>query len=294
MSNVLQYSLLIIATIVVCITTPLLTTHASAQSDLLYPVVHRVSYQAPDLDAVFEGRKHYRIGAVTKVVVVDRSPANLRETKKVKRKVAKMEKHIASEIEEMLREIADLEREIAVLKAERQIAQAEKRIIGVKKVKNDFTAADFGCGSCGSHVKELQTFLNSNGFSLATDGVGSKGLETEFFGPKTLTALKQFQLTYGIPVTGVVDAKTRYLIRSIDRKALGSVTSESCVSRIEEKNTLSQSQKEKTKKKKDMSDTSKKEVSEIPQDDGKSTSGNFFANLMQSILSFFRNLFVWR
>lgn len=42
-------------------------------------------------------------------------------------------------------------------------------------------------------VKNLQKFLNINGFLLDTNGPGSPGNETEFFGPKTQNALVKFQ-----------------------------------------------------------------------------------------------------
>jgi len=52
---------------------------------------------------------------------------------------------------------------------------------------------DLSIGMTGSDVKELQKFLNENGFSVAEGGVGSKGNETSYFGPLTQKALKAFQ-----------------------------------------------------------------------------------------------------
>jgi len=44
-------------------------------------------------------------------------------------------------------------------------------------------------GSRGNDVKELQIFLNSNGFGVSTTGAGSPGNETTYFGNKTRQAL---------------------------------------------------------------------------------------------------------
>lgn len=73
-------------------------------------------------------------------------------------------------------------------------------------------------------VKMLQVFLNSQGFILANSGFGSKGNETEYFGPRTFASLVRFQeryrneilvplgLTYG---TGFFGPKTREFINSL-------------------------------------------------------------------------------
>ena len=43
-------------------------------------------------------------------------------------------------------------------------------------------------------VKELQKFLNSNGFVVAKTGPGSTGKETTLFGPATKAAVLKFQI----------------------------------------------------------------------------------------------------
>lgn len=61
-------------------------------------------------------------------------------------------------------------------------------------------------------VKEVQQFLNKNGFPIAPKGIGSLGKETQTFGPKTRVALLKYQKAKGIPQTGVLDVLTRQTI----------------------------------------------------------------------------------
>ncbi len=68
--------------------------------------------------------------------------------------------------------------------------------------------------SVGSDVLALQKFLNKNGFFVAKKGPGSKGKETSKFGLATRTALMRFQRYYKLPVTGVLDTKTKTLIKN--------------------------------------------------------------------------------
>ena len=48
-------------------------------------------------------------------------------------------------------------------------------------------------GMSGYDVKELQIFLNDQGYKVATTGPGSAGNETEFFGPETEMAVVKWQ-----------------------------------------------------------------------------------------------------
>lgn len=51
-------------------------------------------------------------------------------------------------------------------------------------------------GMSGIDVKELQRFLNANGFQVAQSGAGSPGNETEYFGALTQAALQKYQANH--------------------------------------------------------------------------------------------------
>ena len=214
------------------------------QSELRFPIAKRSSYTAPDLEVVFTGISYDETISV--------KTTNKRSTDS-----AEKQKEVAEKIASLWRQVADLEMQIASLKA------------------NASTANDFGCGSCGTHVKNLQKFLNRNGFILATVGAGSVGSETSFFGPRTLAALKNFQSVYNVPVTGVVDAQTRSIINSIESNALGKIITVDCVT---------------PKKKSGQEEIIRNDLKD--KDGIESTSGNFFTNLFKKIVDFFRNLFL--
>lgn len=58
----------------------------------------------------------------------------------------------------------------------------------------------YGLGSNGEHVRELQEFLNSRGFSVKATG---------YFGDVTLDAVKKFQSTRSLPIVGTVGPLTQ-------------------------------------------------------------------------------------
>jgi hypothetical protein len=70
-------------------------------------------------------------------------------------------------------------------------------------------------GSRGSDVKQLQRFLNRQGFVLAASGPGSPGNETEFFGAFTRSALTRFQQARLGTGTGIFEQETRNLVNNI-------------------------------------------------------------------------------
>ncbi len=71
-------------------------------------------------------------------------------------------------------------------------------------------SSDLSYGSRGASVSQLQGFLVSQNYP----GSGS-WMVTGYFGPATLSALRNFQSTHGLPVTGMADASTRSAIASV-------------------------------------------------------------------------------
>ena len=71
-------------------------------------------------------------------------------------------------------------------------------------------ARDLELGMENIDVRELQKFLNANGFAVATSGAGSPGSETTYFGSLTQTALARYQAAQGInPPAGYFGPITR-------------------------------------------------------------------------------------
>jgi len=65
-------------------------------------------------------------------------------------------------------------------------------------------------------ARQLQMFLNTHGFPVATTGVGSMGFETRYFGPATRAALAKFQKANNItPSVGYFGPKTRGYINGL-------------------------------------------------------------------------------
>lgn len=68
-------------------------------------------------------------------------------------------------------------------------------------------------GIRGEDVRQLQLYLNTKGFLVASSGRGSPGNETDYFGPATQVALASFQRANGITTdTGYFGPLTRTLI----------------------------------------------------------------------------------
>ena len=88
------------------------------------------------------------------------------------------------------------------------IQETERTVGTVVPVSNK----DLRLGDIDEDVYRLQVFLNSSGYRIATEGDGSPGSETSVFNEATDRALRWFQLVEGIPVTGVLDKKTRDVI----------------------------------------------------------------------------------
>lgn len=67
-------------------------------------------------------------------------------------------------------------------------------------------------GTDDPEVRDLQIFLNTNGYIIAPVGSGSRGKETTYFGRLTRISLVKFQKDSNIPDTGKVDKATREAI----------------------------------------------------------------------------------
>ncbi len=63
-------------------------------------------------------------------------------------------------------------------------------------------------GMSGNDVFLIQKYLNSNGYVIASSGLGSKGSETPYFGMKTLLAVKNFQKAKGLVPDGIIGKMT--------------------------------------------------------------------------------------
>ena len=64
-----------------------------------------------------------------------------------------------------------------------------------------------------NEVKELQKFLNTHGYPVSLAGAGSKGFETNKFGPLTKKAIIKFQLANKIkPAVGYFGTITRGVV----------------------------------------------------------------------------------
>ncbi len=70
-------------------------------------------------------------------------------------------------------------------------------------------------GSTGSDVKCLQVLLNTNGYTLAASGAGSPGMETSYFGTRTLAVVKQFQAAKGMVPANQVGPQTRAALNAL-------------------------------------------------------------------------------
>ncbi|MBP9748268.1 MAG: peptidoglycan-binding protein [Candidatus Pacebacteria bacterium] len=68
--------------------------------------------------------------------------------------------------------------------------------------------------STGEDVKELQKYLNAHGFPVSLSGPGSLGNETNYFGPKTKSALMLFQKSKGLVPDGIMGPITRGVLNA--------------------------------------------------------------------------------
>ncbi len=64
-------------------------------------------------------------------------------------------------------------------------------------------------GNSGADAKNLQIFLNDNGYTVSLSGAGSLGHESTYFGAKTQEALAKWQKANHLPATGFFGGLTR-------------------------------------------------------------------------------------
>jgi hypothetical protein len=68
-------------------------------------------------------------------------------------------------------------------------------------------------GMSGADVRQLQKFMNANGFTISLSGNGAPGHESTYFGPKLKTAVIAYQRARSIsPASGTVGSLTRAAI----------------------------------------------------------------------------------
>ena len=73
---------------------------------------------------------------------------------------------------------------------------------------------DLKLGTTGEDVRALQIFLNTKGFIVASEGAGSPGLESTYFGTRTRAALIRYQTSLNIvPAVGYFGPLTRTSVR---------------------------------------------------------------------------------
>lgn len=93
--------------------------------------------------------------------------------------------------------------------------EPEQEMAATSTASFSFTR-DLEFGMKGEDVRALQVFLNSNGFPVAQSGDGSKGLETNYFGPATRAAVSALQKAHNIaPTAGYFGPKTRAVVAAM-------------------------------------------------------------------------------
>ncbi|MCI5108645.1 MAG: peptidoglycan-binding protein [Candidatus Pacebacteria bacterium] len=87
---------------------------------------------------------------------------------------------------------------------------------------------DLTVGSTGEEVRQLQMFLNNNGYTVAASGAGSAGSESTYFGSLTAAALAKYQAANGIaPAVGYFGPITRASVNSMTSGSSDSSSSSS-------------------------------------------------------------------
>lgn len=94
--------------------------------------------------------------------------------------------------------IDDLQTQINTLLAQIAVLQAQLQGSASSNVACPYTwTRSLSIGATGADVMRLQQFLNGSADTqVAFSGVGSKGMETQYYGPLTAAAVSKFQMKY--------------------------------------------------------------------------------------------------
>lgn len=116
-------------------------------------------------------------------------------------------------IETIVTEDLNSKNPVAVSEVKNTVKEVKEVPVIVKKY--NFTK-NLKVGVTDNQVKELQRFLNNNGFIISVSGAGSIGKETSYFGVATKAALIKFQKANSInPSSGYFGPLTRSFINSV-------------------------------------------------------------------------------
>lgn len=130
---------------------------------------------------------------------------------------------VTAEVQQTLAELINQHRDLLTRAHEAGITLPPLvlELLGVaeEKTQSEVTnipVRDLEIGTFGSDVQKLQQLLNREGFVLATDGAGSPGNETTYFGIKTEQALAAYQSAKGIaPASGYFGPITKSYMKTV-------------------------------------------------------------------------------
>ncbi len=121
----------------------------------------------------------------------------------------------ASQIQSILDVLASFDADAEVIAKVKASLEGTTVAGSVTSVAVHVFKSDLTTGSLGSEVKALQEFLNAKGYTIAANGPGSPGNETERFGSLTKAALIKYQKAKGItPSVGYFGPKTRAAVNA--------------------------------------------------------------------------------
>ena len=115
----------------------------------------------------------------------------------------------ATTVSDMMAQISALQAQLSALQGGTPVPTGGVACQGVTFTRN------LVVGSTGSDVKCLQVLLNANGYTLAATGAGSPGMETSYFGPRTLVVIKAFQKAKGMVPANQVGPQTRLALNAL-------------------------------------------------------------------------------